>query len=205
MYASVKFLGMPVIGIPLFLIKILVKWKLVVKKKKMKKKKKKYFKGQKDNEVVVALFRKHWLGFLKPIVVFMVFLLISLAILWLGWKFPGVPVVVAMIGLMILIAAISYLVYNWLLWWNDVYLLTSIRVINFDQKSLFHRVVTEAELGNIQDITYEINGFWQTIFNFGSVEILTASNGKSIRFENVSRPHEVQEKIIGVKDGKKEN
>lgn len=168
----------------------------------MKKRKKKIFVGQKDDEVVVAVFRKHWFGFVKPLVFFVIFFIFSLMILWFGWSNPNWPLIIIIIGLSVLVATVSYIVYNWLLWWYDMYLLTNVRVINFDQKSLFHRVVTEAELKNIQDITYEINGFWQTVLNFGAVEILTASSGKNIRFDSISNPHQVQEKIIDVKDGK---
>lgn len=113
------------------------------------------------------------------------------------------PLLFLIIGLVLLIIDTSYFAYNFLLWWNDVYILTNIRVIDIDQRSLFNKTVTEAELKNIQDITYEINGFWRTILNYGKVEILTASNGKSISFEDVLKPHEVQQLIIKTKDSAK--
>ncbi|MFA4931227.1 MAG: hypothetical protein WC570_05185 [Patescibacteria group bacterium] len=158
---------------------------------------KKIFRGQQEGEEVVAIFRKHWLSFLKSALIFVVLFIISVIILWY-WQ--SAPIFLLVVGLVILLVAISYFTHSFLIWWWDVYLLTDRRVINFDQKSIFHHVVSEADLGNIQDTTYEIEGVWQTFFNYGRVRILTASNGQSIVFESVPSPHVVQEMIMQTKE-----
>lgn len=158
---------------------------------------KKEFKGQQDGEKVVEIFRKHWFSFLKPALIFLVLFIISVVILWY-WQ--SIPLILLIVGLVVLLVAISYFTHSFLLWWWDVYILTDRRVINFDQKSIFHRVVSEADLGNIQDTTYEIEGVWQTFFNYGRVKVLTASSGESVVFENVPEPHQVQEKIMQTKE-----
>ncbi|MBU0647873.1 PH domain-containing protein [Patescibacteria group bacterium] len=158
---------------------------------------KRVFKGQKDDEEVVEVFRKHWFSFIRPILVFVVLLSISLIILWY-WSM--VPLLLLIVGFVVLLVAVSYLGHCFLLWWNDIYILTNRRVINFDQKSLFHRVVSEADLRNIQDSTYEVEGVWQTFLNYGQVKILTASMGESIVFEDVPDPHRIQGIILRAKD-----
>ena len=160
-------------------------------------KNKKQFPGQREDEVLIAVFRKHWFSFLKPVLIFVVLFCISIVILWF-WL--AIPLILLIVGFVLLLLAISYLLYSFLLWWWDIYILTNIRVINFDQKTLFHRVVSEAELMNIQDTTYEIEGIWQTVFNYGQVKILTASSGQSIVFEDVPAPHAIQDRILDIKN-----
>ncbi len=160
------------------------------------KKSKKVFQGQKDGEELIMIFRKHWFGIIKPICLFTLLFVVSVLILVYWFDIT----IMLIVGFVILLLAIFYFLYNYLLWWQDVYILTTQRVIDVDQKSLFHRVVSEAELKNIQDTNYEVEGFWRTMLNFGRVKILTASSGQSIVFEDISNPHKVQEMIIQAKD-----
>ncbi len=163
--------------------------------KKMNKKK--YFRGQKEDELVLAVFHKHWISFVKPILLFLPFFIVSLVVLFYQQNIGNGFL---LFGFIIFLASVTYLSHNFLIWWWDVYILTNKRVIDFDQKTLFHKVVSEADLNNIQDTTYEIKGLWQTIFNYGKVNILTASTGDNIDFEDVSHPQNVQDMIGAAKD-----
>ncbi len=157
---------------------------------------KKLFPGQKEGEELIMIYRKHWFGILKPVIVFVILFVLSVLILIYCNKITFLLIS----GLGILLVAIFYFLYHYLLWWQDIYILTDQRVIDIDQRSLFHRVVSEAELKNIQDTNYEVEGMWQTMLNFGRVKILTASSGQSIVFEDVFDPHRVQQTIIQIKD-----
>lgn len=161
------------------------------------KNKKKLFRGQRDDEEVIKVFHKHWISFIRPVAIFFPFFIISVIILY----YQGVlGTGLLLFGYVIFLASLSYLLYNFVIWWWDVYILTNRRVIDFDQKTLFHRVVSEADLENIQDTTYEIKGLWQTVFNYGTVNILTASAGQNIKFKDVASPEHVQHVIISAKD-----
>ena len=160
-------------------------------------KKKKYFRGQKDDEVVLAVFHKHWISFVKPMLLFLPFFIVSLVVLFYQQNIGNGFL---LFGFIIFLASVSYLGHNFLIWWWDIYILTDKRVIDFDQKTIFHKVVSEADLNNIQDTTYEIKGLWQTVFNYGQVNILTASSGDNIDFEDVAHPQTVQDMISAAKD-----
>jgi hypothetical protein len=162
-------------------------------------KKVKIFNGQKEGEAVIEVYHKHWISFVRPVLIFLPFLVVSMIILYYQ---SVLGTAILTFGFAVLLVGLSYLFYHFLIWRWDVYILTSKRVINFDQRTLFHRVVSEAELVNIQDTTYEIKGIWQTIFNYGQVNILTASSGDNICFQDVATPQRVQEVIIKVKDQK---
>lgn len=158
---------------------------------------KKIFRGQKDGEKVVMMYHKHWFSFIKPVVIFLPIFLVSVAILYYQHLFGSGFLI---LGFVLFLLSVFYLLYNFLIWWKDVYILTNIRVIDCNQKTLFHKVVSEADLGNIQDTTYEIEGLWQTVLNYGQVKILTASAGQSICFQDVPNPEEIQQTVLRVKD-----
>jgi membrane protein YdbS with pleckstrin-like domain len=158
------------------------------------------FHGQHEGEKVVILLRPHWLTnfvplastvfvFLVPLFVWFFviarldILLIPDQIIWIG-------------GLVWFLLGVFFIVYVWLDWYLDVYVVTNERIIDIDQAGIFHRTVGETSLENVQDVIYEIHGVLQTLFNYGKVLIHTAGPTGDIVFDNVSNPQKVQRQIL---------
>jgi len=77
----------------------------------------------------------------------------------------------------------------------DVWIVTTKRIINIEQKGLFNRVIAEHELDKIQDVTGEQKGFFATIFSFGDVLVQTAGEVPMFIFRQVDNPFEVAKTI----------
>lgn len=77
----------------------------------------------------------------------------------------------------------------------DVWIVTNQRIINIEQKGLFARVVSEKDLGRMQDITSDIEGFWATVLNYGDVHIQTAGEKERFIFKQVPFADEVSRRI----------
>jgi len=75
-----------------------------------------------------------------------------------------------------------------------VFIITNKRVIDIDFDNLLNKKFSEANLSMIQDVTSEVKGVAQTMFNYGNVLIQTAAEIPEITFELVPNP----EKIIKV-------
>jgi len=73
-----------------------------------------------------------------------------------------------------------------------------------EQLGLFHRIVSELELERIQDITSFVNGPIQTLFNFGDLEIQTASEENKIEPKAIPHPVTVRRKIMELCEAKDE-
>lgn len=104
----------------------------------------------------------------------------------------------------ILIGSIFFL-FAWLFlfqyfmdYYLDTWIVTTKRIINIEQSGLFHRTMSELRLYRVQDVTASINGFWQTIFNYGQVEIQTAGEKLRFLFEQVGNPNHVSKIILEV-------
>lgn len=91
-----------------------------------------------------------------------------------------------------------YAFYHYYIWKKDKYILTDSRIIVKEQKTLFSKQVSEANLNNITDVTYNIKGIWATFFNYGTVEAETASSDP-LKLKNVAKPHKIQELILDLR------
>ncbi|MBP7006323.1 PH domain-containing protein [Patescibacteria group bacterium] len=78
----------------------------------------------------------------------------------------------------------------------DVWVVTNQRILNITQTGLFHRQVSELRLYRVQDATASLNGFWNTFFNYGAIEIQTAGEHARFVFEDISHPQDVAKKIM---------
>lgn len=76
-------------------------------------------------------------------------------------------------------------------WYFNVYIITDERVVDIDFNNLLDKKFSEAKISMIQDVTSKVVGFSQTIFNYGSVYIQTASEVPEIEFGRVGSPEKV--------------
>lgn len=142
-------------------------------------------------------WRKHWIALLRPIALPTLLGLIAtgLAIFLLS-RFP-VWAFRILIGYGIAVAIIL----AWWLWvfddWqNDIYQVTSSRIIDIERSPLFLREDRrEASLGAIQNIKFEVPNALAKLLNYGSVTIETAGAG-AFTFDYVKDPSAVQAEIF---------
>ncbi|MBI3963928.1 MAG: PH domain-containing protein [Candidatus Kerfeldbacteria bacterium] len=81
------------------------------------------------------------------------------------------------------------------LWYYNVFLITSQRIVDFDQHGLLSRTVSECTLGHIQDVRYRLHGPLQMLFRYGDVVVQTASADATLEIEDVGSPKDLAELI----------
>jgi len=103
----------------------------------------------------------------------------------------------------IALASSAYYLFIWLFfffsfidYYLDIWLITSERIIDIQQKGFFSRVISEQKLFRIQDVTSEVHGFIPTILKFGNVHVQTAGTKERFFFHEVPNPDEVRNIII---------
>ncbi len=149
----------------------------------------------KPGEEVLATLRKNPNKLGKQIFWFLLILILAV----LGFIFFVTNEIVMTISLVFLGIALAYGFYHFLVWFYDVYIITNLRVLCVNQKSLFSREFIETDLDKIQNVTYSIKGVFATIFKYGSVKIHT-STGVDLELTDLSGPDEVQEMIRNLAD-----
>lgn len=168
----------------------------------------KQFPGQRNDEHVITFLRRHWITFVSSILQLIGFNLLPIAVLaffiyGIGWE-PPVDGIWYVLGVMI---TALYYIGTWLAFYHtfvdyhlDVWVLTDQRIINIEQQGLFDRTISELNLSKVQDVTSEVHGHIQTIFDFGNVYIQTAAEQQRFAFLQVSNPEEVARLVVRAND-----
>ncbi len=153
-----------------------------------------------QDEQVVLRVRRHWFVLFKTS--FMVILAVLLPVVGFVFVRRNVPDLSFSIenGTHFLMFLYSL----WLLlWWTvlfaqwtdyylDVWYVTTKRIIDVEQKGIFHREVTTLRFERVQDITVEIPGFVATILDFGDIHVQTAGESRKIIIEHAKNPAHVK-------------
>jgi membrane protein YdbS with pleckstrin-like domain len=156
----------------------------------------KEFPGQRDSEEVIMVLFKHWYTLVLPIVIALTVIIVSFALpLWWGvTDFIFRYGFTAALYYLWLVFWVCSIVYNYITWYRARYIVTSERIIDIDQKSLFNRQVSEVDLDRIQNITHTIKGPAATLLNFGTV-IIQSAGATDITLDDIAEPDEIQEEI----------
>lgn len=150
------------------------------------------FQGQKAQEEILLHLQQHPMTMYKLGLALVGAALIVVATFALAGAsvYSSIP-----LGIYVVIGG-YYAFRAWYLWHGSHYILTTERVISVDQKGFFHRAVSEAPLDKIQNVSYEIEGPYQTFLDYGMVRILTAGQKDAdVEFRFVHHPYDVQQEI----------
>lgn len=102
---------------------------------------------------------------------------------------------IVLIYLAFFLLLFGFVLFRFLLWYFNIYVVTNERIIDFDFHRFLHREISDTALAKIQDITSQISGPLQTFFNFGNVFVQTASERPRFEFENIPNPDKVVKEI----------
>jgi len=90
---------------------------------------------------------------------------------------------------------------QWLKAKLDCCFITNMRIINVQQKGLFHKKVEEVPLDKIEQVTYEIQGFWRSCFNIGNLRVKSRLQDEEICVMGIRNPHKAQTTIMKLQRG----
>jgi|GEM_PF-936380 uncharacterized membrane protein YdbT with pleckstrin-like domain len=146
----------------------------------------------KDDEQVLHVVRNYWLVYLPPFL--LGFLLIAAALFLMLPLFSlGLPGLVLFFTSVLV--GIYYGVRTLVIWYWNVFIITTFRIVDVNQSGFFRRSVAEAAYDKVQDVTYGIDGLCRSLLNFGAVHLETAGGGAALDLADVHDPKEVNHLI----------
>jgi hypothetical protein len=120
-------------------------------------------------------------------------------ILWFNFGmgqsgFFGTVMNVLAIGSVVIGLIMAYV--YWYRYNNDIWLITSHRLVDSTKSTPFSHNLLTADLLNLQDINIRQRGITQTVFQYGDVSCQTASaSSDTFQFKGVKDPQEVLDQI----------
>lgn len=157
-------------------------------------------------EKIIRAVRKHWIMFLGPtIFTFLAFVLPPIGFLAVGVFLPD-PVFDTVLkyfsfilfgySLWLLLTWVFFFI-QWTNYYLDVWYITDKRIIEINQKGIFHREVSNLRFDKIQDISVEVRGIIATFLKFGHLRVQTAAeDSRSFVMESAYHPEEVRRIIF---------
>ena len=160
------------------------------------------FPGQKTDEHVYLLTRRHWIVLAKEILVWLIFVVMLLifdnTILpsFPAFSEPPFPPIINLLKSLYTMFLIMGLLIIWVIYYLNYQVVTNERIVDIDQKNLLYHNTSELHLQSLQDVTVEVKGILPTFFNFGTVYIQTAGASRNFEFDNIPNPHAVAKLIL---------
>ena len=166
-----------------------------------KKEEKKLFPAQEESELVLDIIRKHWYTY---IIFWFVTFIMSMPIiigsyLWFNGTITLSPILESALILLVptyLLSILGLLIYGFVDYYLDVYIVTDRRIVDISQNGLFKRNISELNLRQIQDVNATVQGFAATLLHFGDLYIQTASETPNFVFQSIPHPYEISKKIL---------
>ena len=104
---------------------------------------------------------------------------------------------------LLLFLASAWTLFNWAWFFTawtshylDIWIVTDRRIVDIDQKGLFHREISTLRMEKVQDVTFETNGIVATVFGFGDVHVQTAGESEGFVIRGVAEPERIKNLIV---------
>lgn len=152
----------------------------------------------KDEKILMVLHR-HWIvifgRFLSGVLLLVLPALLSVVAAVFGIDLALASPYLEFFGVIYLMIIMAALFMFWMDYYLDIWIITSERIIDIEQKSLFNREVSEFMLDKVQDIMIEVPNMIATFLKYGNLIIQTAGE-KSFAIRQVPRFYEAKNLIM---------
>lgn len=85
----------------------------------------------------------------------------------------------------------GYVFVNYMTWFYNISLVTSIRIIDIDFSEVVFENVAATKLSQVEDVSYKQIGVFRSIFDYGDVHAQTAGTASNFEFLAVPHPENV--------------
>lgn len=147
------------------------------------------FNGQRSDEELLFIFRRHMVAMRKGFYSLLIPLVIT-SIPPLIWSYNLELFLLPIGGFILGCILFSY---HFILWYFTIYIVTNQRIRQVTQRGLFGKDVIELKLSKIQNISYNISGLSGELFKFGTIIIQTFVGDLVIH--NVEHPDKIYNKL----------
>ncbi len=147
-----------------------------------------------ENEKIIFAARRHPFVMLKEGLKISFFGFVLPIILW--YLFPEIWFVF-LIWILVGVISMNKVIFNW---YFDAILVTNISLIDVKWNGPFDRTSIRMEYQNIQGVMVQVQKLWNTIFNYGLLQVVSAGGIVTIELEDCINPNRVESIIIAYQD-----
>jgi len=151
-----------------------------------------------EAEKMLLVTRQHWFVLFRTIVaeILIIFILIVISVA-ASVAYPPAALLAPVIGLLLSIIPAVGMVRDILIWYNRQYIVTNRRVIQIS--GVINKNVVDSSLEKVNDVKMS-QSFFGRIFDYGNVEILTASELGVNQFQRIGDPVHFKTAMLNAKE-----
>jgi hypothetical protein len=160
------------------------------------------FPSQLDTETIFLVVREHWVRLILKIALW---LFLALALVFFEVYGPtytpvffteaAQPITTIFTQVYTLFLILSLFII-WILYYLNIQVITSLRIVDISQEGLFSHVISELHIDKIEDVTSEVDGILGTMFDYGMVFIQTAGTLERFEFSHVPHPAQIEKLVL---------
>src|SRR3989344_8279150 len=151
------------------------------------------------NEKILMVLHRHWIVIFGKFVLGVFLLLVPFFVLPVAFSFGEalgtLLFFVEFLSVVYLMIVILLTLIFWMDYYLDVWIITSERIIDIEQKGLFNREISEFMLDKVQDVTIEVPNMMAMFLKYGNLIIQTAGE-KSFSVRQIPRFYEAKNLIL---------
>ena len=148
-----------------------------------------------DDEKIIMVTRRHWLfllGQIAPELALIILILVAVTTAWAALPLAAFSA----FGYLLIILPLVSLGRDFLIWQNNKHVVTTRRVIHMS--GVWSKNVTDSSLEKVNDVKMEQSALAR-IFDYGDIEILTASELGINRFSRIAKPIKLKTAMLNAK------
>ena len=151
-----------------------------------------------EQERIIHSARQHWFILTSSIFLEVVLILIILAAtVTAAIAMQPFALLIVVIGFALLFMPFATMTRDILLWSNRQFIVTNRRVIQIS--GVFNKIVTDSSLEKVNDVKMEQSAMGR-MFDYGDIEILTASELGANLFQRISQPIAFKTSMLNAKE-----
>lgn len=167
----------------------------------MKREPVRFFPAQQDSEKVLYVIKRHWFTYMTFwLIAFIMALPIILGLVFIPFEASKLPddalSIFLLIGSTYTLLVLSLLLYGFIDFYLDIYIITDRRIVDIKQNGLFNRTISELNLRQVQDVKAIVKGIFPTLMHYGEVFIQTAGERENFNFKDVPHPYRISKLIL---------
>jgi uncharacterized membrane protein YdbT with pleckstrin-like domain len=151
-----------------------------------------------EREKIILIAHQHWFILVRAIVLEIIIILILIALTIIaGAYLSEFALLIGAVGTILLLLPLSTMIRDILDWTNRQYIVTNRRVIQIS--GILSKNVTDSSLVKVTDVKMEQSAFGR-LFNYGDIEILTASEFGVNLFRRIEEPIVFKTTMLNAKE-----
>lgn len=152
-----------------------------------------------EHEKIILMTRRHWFSLAASISIEIVLILVIIIATGFAAETSAYPLpfFVVAVGLFILLLPVLTMIRDILNWSNHQYIVTNRRVLQIS--GVLNKNITDSSLDKVNDVKMEQSAFGR-IFDYGNIEILTASELGVNLFKRIENPIRFKTAMLNAKE-----